>query len=116
MHSLFARRRYIRKSLGLRRYHLVWIPKYWKKVLYGQFRKELGPVLRELVLQKESEVVEGGMKVDYVHMVVSIPPKYSVATGPQGAQGLKGDTGATGPQGAQGLKGDTGEQGPQGLT
>ena len=61
------------------KYHLVWIPKYRKKVLYGQLRKELGAVLRELALQKESEVVEGGLKVDHVHMLVSIPPKYSVA-------------------------------------
>ena len=59
-------------------YHLVWIPKYRKKVLYGQLRKELGPILRGLALQKESEVVEGGLKVDHVHMLVSIPPKYSV--------------------------------------
>jgi len=61
------------------KYHLVWIPKYRKKVLYGQLRKELGPILRGLALQKESEVVEGGLKVDHVHMLVSIPPKYSVA-------------------------------------
>jgi len=61
------------------KYHLVWIPKYRKKVLYGQLRKELGPVLRKLALQKESEVVEGRLKMDHVHMLVSIPPKYSVA-------------------------------------
>ena len=61
------------------KYHLVWIPKYRKKVLYRQLRKELGPVLRKLALQKESEVVEGRLRVDHVHMLVSIPPKYSVA-------------------------------------
>ena len=61
------------------KYHLVWIPKYRRKVLYGQIRKELGPILRELGLQKESKVVEGGLKGDHVHMLVSIPPKYSVA-------------------------------------
>ncbi len=61
------------------KYHLVWIPKYRKRVLYGQLRKDLVPVLRELVLHKESAVLEGKMKVDHVHMVVSIPPKYSVA-------------------------------------
>jgi putative transposase len=61
------------------KYHLVWIPKYRRKVLYGQLRKELGPILRELVLQKESKVVEGGLEGDHVHMLVSIPPKYSVA-------------------------------------
>ena len=61
------------------KYHIVWIPKYRKKVLYGQLRKELVPILRELAMQKESEVVEGRLKVDHVHMLLSIPPKYSVA-------------------------------------
>jgi putative transposase len=61
------------------KYHLVWIPKYRKKVLYDQLKRELVPVLRELISHKESEVIEGKMKVDHVHMVVSIPPKYSVS-------------------------------------
>ena len=61
------------------KYHVVWIPKCRRKVLYGQLRKELGPVLRKLALHKESEVVEGKLKVDHVHMVLSIPPKYSVS-------------------------------------
>ena len=61
------------------KYHMVWIPKYRKKVLYGQLRRELGPVLRELATQKESEVIEGQLVVDHVHMLISIPPKYSVA-------------------------------------
>ena len=61
------------------KYHLVWIRKCRKKVLYGQLRRDLGPILRKLALQKESEVVEGKLKVDHVHMVVSIPPKYSVS-------------------------------------
>ena len=61
------------------KYHVVFIPKYRKKVLYGQVRRELGTVLRELVRQKESEVIEGHLMVDPVHLLVSIPPKYSVA-------------------------------------
>jgi putative transposase len=61
------------------KYHLVWIPKSRKKVLYGQLRKELGQILRGLAKQKESEVMEGTLKADHVHMVVSIPPKYSVS-------------------------------------
>ena len=61
------------------KYHVVWIPKCRKKVLYGQLRRDLGAILRKLALQKESEVVEGKLKVDHVHMVVSIPPKYSVS-------------------------------------
>ena len=61
------------------KYHVVWIPKCRKKALYGQLRKELGRVLRELAMQKESEVIEGTLRGDHVHMVVSIPPKYSVS-------------------------------------
>jgi len=61
------------------KYHLVWIPKSRKKVLYGQLRKELGQILRGLAMRKESEVMEGTLKADHVHMVISIPPKYSVS-------------------------------------
>ncbi len=61
------------------KYHAIWIPKYRKKVLYGQLRKEHGPVLRELAIRKESEIVEGRLMVDHVHMLISIPPKYAVA-------------------------------------
>jgi putative transposase len=57
----------------------VWIPKYRKKVLYGQIRKHLGDVFRGLARQKESKVVEGHLMLDHVHMLVSIPPKYAVA-------------------------------------
>jgi putative transposase len=61
------------------KYHVVWIPKSRKKVLYGQLRRDLGQILRRLATQKESEVIEGTLKADHVHMVISIPPKYSVS-------------------------------------
>jgi putative transposase len=61
------------------KYHIVFVPKGRKKVLYGKIRKFLGPVFRELARQKESEVVEGHMVQDHVHMLVKIPPKHSVA-------------------------------------
>ncbi len=61
------------------KYHVVWIPKWRKRVLYGQLRKELGQILRGLAMQKESELMEGTLKADHVHMVISIPPKYSVS-------------------------------------
>jgi putative transposase len=61
------------------KYHLIWIPKYRKKLLYGQLRKHLGEVFRGLSMQKESRVVEGHLMADHVHMLLSIPPKYSVA-------------------------------------
>jgi putative transposase len=61
------------------KYHVVWIPKYRKKVMYGELRKHLGGILRELAMQKESSVLEGHLMLDHIHMLVSIPPKYSVA-------------------------------------
>jgi putative transposase len=61
------------------KYHVVWIPKCRKKALYGQLRKQLGPVFKELAQQKESEIVEGHLVVDHIHMLISIPPKYAVA-------------------------------------
>jgi putative transposase len=61
------------------KYHIVWIPKCRRKQLYGELRKNLGEVFRELARQKESMVLEGHLQPDHVHMLVSIPPKYSVA-------------------------------------
>jgi putative transposase len=61
------------------KYHLVWIPKCRRKVLYGQLRKRLGEVLHGLAYLKESKVLEGYLQADHVHRLVSIPPKYSVA-------------------------------------
>ena len=61
------------------KYHLVWIPKYRKKMLYGELRKYLGDVLHELASHKESRIHEGHMKGDHLHMLISIPPKYAVS-------------------------------------
>lgn len=61
------------------KYHIVWIPKYRKKAIYGQLRKYLGEVFRDLALQRESEILEGHLMGDHVHMLIAIPPKYSVA-------------------------------------
>ena len=61
------------------KYHVIFIPKWRRKSIYGRLRKELGAVLRELARQKESVVEEGHLMGDHVHMLVSIPPKYSVA-------------------------------------
>ncbi len=60
-------------------YHIVWIPKCRKKALYTELRKYLGEVLRDLALRKESEVVEGHLRLDHVHVLLSIPPKNSVS-------------------------------------
>ncbi|MCL4474186.1 MAG: IS200/IS605 family transposase [Actinobacteria bacterium] len=61
------------------KYHVVWIPKYRKKVLYGHTRKHLGEVFRELARRKESLIVEGHLMADHVHTLIAIPPKYAVA-------------------------------------
>jgi len=61
------------------KYHLVWIPKYRKQKLYGDLRRELGPVLRELARQRESEILEGHLLVGHVHILIAIPPKYAVS-------------------------------------
>ena len=61
------------------KYHLVWIPKYRKKVIYGHLRKYLGDVFRELAMQKESKIIEGHLIGDHVHILISIPPKYAVS-------------------------------------
>ena len=61
------------------KYHVVWIPKYRRKILYGQLRKNLGEVLHELARQKECKILEGHLQPDHIHILISIPPKYSVA-------------------------------------
>jgi putative transposase len=61
------------------KYHVVFIPKFRRKALYGQLRKDLGGMFRRLAEQKECSVEEGHLMADHVHMLVSIPPKYAVA-------------------------------------
>ena len=62
------------------KYHVVFIPKYRRKALYVQLRRELGPVFRGLAEQKECKVEEGHLMLDHVHMLLSVPPKYSVSS------------------------------------
>jgi putative transposase len=61
------------------KYHVVFIPKCRRKVLYGQLRKHIGEILHELAGRKECRIEEGHLMADHVHMLISIPPKYSVA-------------------------------------
>ena len=61
------------------KYHIVFIPKYRRKRIYGELRENLGPMFRELASQRESVIEEGHLREDHVHMLISIPPKYSVA-------------------------------------
>ena len=61
------------------KYHVVFIPKCRRRTLYGDLRRHLGEVFRQLALQKESRVEEGHLLPDHVHMLIAIPPKYAVA-------------------------------------
>ena len=61
------------------KYHVVIIPKYRTRRLYGQFRKRVGEVIRDLCRQRRIEMLEGHLMPDHIHMCLSIPPKYSVA-------------------------------------
>ena len=61
------------------KYHIVFIPKYRKKRIFGQIKRYLGEVFHRLARQKESQIEEGHLMSDHVHMMISIPPKYSVA-------------------------------------
>ena len=61
------------------KYHVVFIPKCRRKTLFGGIRNYLGDVFRELARERESRIEEGHLMPDHVHMLISIPPKYSVA-------------------------------------
>ena len=61
------------------RYHVVIVPKYRKKAIFGRLRREIGKIIRGLCEQNGIEVLEGHAMADHVHLCLSIPPKYSVA-------------------------------------
>ena len=61
-------------------YHVVFIPKCRRKILYGEIRKQLGVIFHELARQKECQVIEGHLVHDHVHMCIKIPPKHAVAS------------------------------------
>src|SRR5947199_10685628 len=62
------------------KYHVVFIPKRRRKVLFGRVRLQLGEVFHALARQKECQILEGHLKPDHVHMCIAIPPKYPVAS------------------------------------
>ena len=61
------------------KYHVVFIPKCRRKALYQELRRHLGEVFRRLAEQKESQIEEGHLQADHVHMMISIPPKHAVS-------------------------------------
>lgn len=61
------------------KYHLIWIPKYRKKQIYGGLRKHLGQVFRELARRADWEISQGHLLPDQAHMLISISPKYAAS-------------------------------------
>jgi len=61
------------------KYHVVFIPKRRRKLIYGNLRKALGEIFHELASRKECRIEEGHLMADHVHIYISIPPKYSVS-------------------------------------
>ncbi len=61
------------------KYHVVFIPKCRRRTLYEQLRSHLGEVFHRLARQKESQIEEGHWRLDHVHMLIAIPPKYAVS-------------------------------------
>ena len=61
------------------KYHIMIVPKYRKRKFYGSLRVEIGKILHELFRQKEIELVKGNALPDHIHLLLSVPPKYSIA-------------------------------------
>ena len=61
------------------KYHVVFVPKFRKKKLYGKFRNRVGEILTDLCRQRGVELLEGHLMPDHVHMCISVPPKFSIA-------------------------------------
>ena len=61
------------------KYHIVFAPKYRRQIIYGKLKGEIGKILRKLCEQKEVEIIRAEACPDHIHMLVSIPPKVSVA-------------------------------------
>jgi putative transposase len=61
------------------KFHVVFVPKYRKKVLYGQIRRFLGSLFHDLASHRSCKIIEGPMVQDHVHMLIAIPPKYAVS-------------------------------------
>ena len=61
------------------KYHVVFAPKYRRQIIYGKLKKDIGKILRDLCARKDVEIIEANACPDHVHMLLSIPPKYSVS-------------------------------------
>jgi len=61
------------------KYHVVFAPKYRRQIIYGKLKADIGKILRDLCNRKDVEIIEANACPDHVHMLLSIPPKYSVS-------------------------------------
>lgn len=61
------------------KYHIVFAPKFRRQIIYGRLKTEIGKILRTLCERKEIEILEANLCADHVHMLIAIPPKYSVS-------------------------------------
>ena len=62
------------------KYHVVFVPKGRRIVLYGEIKRQLGPIFHDLARQKECQIVEGHLMPDHVHICIAIPPKHAVSS------------------------------------
>ena len=62
------------------KYHIVFAPKYRRQIIYGNIKKDIGNILRQLCERKGVEIIEANACVDHIHMLVSIPPKLSISS------------------------------------
>src|SRR3954462_8124263 len=71
------------------KYHVVFVPKHRRKVIFGQTRRQLGPIFHALARQKECQIVEGHLMLDHVHICIEIPPKHPVMSENSAMNSLK---------------------------
>ena len=61
------------------KYHVVFSPKYRRQAIYGKLKKDIGQILRELCQRKGINIIEAELCLDHVHMLIEVPPKYSIS-------------------------------------
>ena len=61
------------------KYHIVFAPKYRRQIIYGRIKEDIGKILRDLLTRKNIKIIEAKLCPDHIHMLIEIPPKYSVS-------------------------------------
>ena len=75
-----AKEQHLAHTKWLCRYHIVFTPKYRRKVIYGQYREEIEKIIRQLCNYNGIEIIDGYMMMDHVHMIVIILQKYAISS------------------------------------